>query len=135
MSKLARLGAYGVLLALAIVLEMLPEFGNHGDCVFHEEEASRLSPRGYISLSKPLRHDVRFRRVTVISLTANEEPEEILTNVCSQRLFLSHLIQRLEEERASLIVIDKFFSDKSCPKNDQGTQQLQDVVRKSYQSL
>lgn len=131
-AKFVTFGIYILLLAAAIIIETIPDFFNRrGGCALHEEETSSLSPVTYKSLVNPRAHNLHSQWVTVISLTASVEPQEILDNVCSQRWFLSRLISRLAKEKVRLIVLDKFFLDKSCNAGDEGTKRLVKEIQHS----
>lgn len=54
---------------------------------------------------------------------------EIQQNVCRGRAYLADLLQVLDQNRPSVIVVDKYFSPDSCITNPASTSQLMDVVR------
>jgi hypothetical protein len=88
-------------------------------------------------------HNIYRKRVTVgwrgeptpnftaiIEIRGGREPGWIgFTSVCTQRLFLSYLIRKLDLARPQMIVIDKYFSATACPEGDFGTQKLLAAVR------
>src|SRR5712692_4242077 len=47
------------------------------------------------------------RRVVVVVLDPKIEPEEVISNFCTQREFTARVIDRLNELRASVIALDK----------------------------
>lgn len=113
-SKTAWIGAL-LLLGLLVLWE------NH-DMPSHIEEClgadDRISPlaafsyRSLISLSTFL--SPNDESIRILSLTRGEEPDEIMFNVCPQRHFLAKIITKLKDEHATVIAIDKRYSEKAC---------------------
>jgi CHASE2 domain len=68
---------------------------------------------------------------SIVEIKGGREPDSIsMTNVCTQRLFLSYLLQKLDRSRPQMVVIDKYFSGTTCAIDDVGTKKFQDAVAK-----
>jgi CHASE2 domain-containing sensor protein len=51
-------------------------------------------------------------------------------NVCDEREFLSHLLDRIDAADPAVIVVDKYFGRETCPANDPGTEDLLRTVER-----
>jgi CHASE2 domain len=108
-------------IAASILLLFLVIWENHEvpshieECTGTDDRISSLSAASYrwlIRLSTAL--SPNDESVHVLSLTTGEEPDEILTNVCLQRHFIAKLITKLKSDHATVIAIDKRYSNRAC---------------------
>ena len=120
------------LLGLAIWIEM-PHVVRppRGKCESVSQTNTEVSASSYSSLVSGGYIAVRSRRVTMVPLQEDEEPDKVLNNVCEQRWYVAKLVQRLSEASAAVIVIDKTFAPDSCDQGDPGTLALLAAVQKS----
>jgi CHASE2 domain-containing protein len=75
------------------------------------------------------------RKVVEVVLNPKIEPEEVVSNYCTQREFTARLIDRLNELQASIIALDKIYMRMRCPLDDVGTSKLQDAIRRSRATI
>jgi hypothetical protein len=71
------------------------------------------------------------RRVVVVALDPEFEPEKVISNFCTQREFTARVIDRLNELKVSVIALDKIYMRDRCDENDIGTQNLQNAIKTS----
>jgi hypothetical protein len=120
-----------VLLALLLALfERYQELAENDLCgartgiealLSHEVTSyQRLAAAGY--------RPARSHFVTVVLLRHDHDPENVLANPCSQRLYLSKLLNALQMAAPSLIVFDKAFAAEAC-NDDSINQALRDAVQ------
>jgi len=104
------------------------------ECSGVEAPGGALSHTDYTTIvefgtsRKPQSH-----RVILVTLAAGTEPDEVLSNVCAQRLFTARLIKRLNDLNVSVIAFDKFYNPKSCTREgeERATQAFVAAVRAS----
>jgi hypothetical protein len=101
------------------------------DCELVPDEDSEMSAKAYGErVAGGYRdRDLRSLRVTTIALRGDTGPASVLNNVCEQRWYVAKLIERLGDEAVAEIVMDKYFSPRSCSVNDPGTLALVSAVR------
>jgi hypothetical protein len=134
-----KLRHYWIILPLLIIMPLLaiPELDNMGyalwpsnPCNLQEIDQGGFSTRLYAPLT---RWALRFSptpTVAIIYIDPRTEPPEILTNTCAARVFLSRLVEDLNTLHASVIVIDKYYSDSACTESAQNNIFL-DAMNKS----
>lgn len=121
-----------ILLAVAVYLEVRePHHSTEDKCRLLERTDNEGSAATYAESVANGYRNVRSRRVTVIFLREDSDPASVLNNVCEQREYISGLIRQLITTGASAIVIDKFFSDRSCMEGDRGTTDLLTAIQES----
>jgi len=70
----------------------------------------------------------RFTSLVTLSDTSSPAGVSFL-NVCSERNFLGEALKSLSHAKVKVVVIDKFFGDATCPKDDPGTLNLMRGVK------
>jgi len=71
------------------------------------------------------------RKVVLVVLDSNIEPDDVITDFCVQREFTARLIDRLNRLPVSVIALDKIYMRWRCADGDTGTKNLQDAVQRS----
>ena len=75
------------------------------------------------------------RRVVEIVLDPKIEPEDVISDYCTQRQFTARVIDRLNELQVSIITLDKIYMRKRCPDNDIGTDALHNSIKHSRATI
>src|SRR5882724_2888971 len=102
------------------------------DCSGREDRSDELRSFDYnLLLSLSTYKDPNDESVRIVTLSSGTEPEEVLTNVCRQRLFLSKLIRKLSTSRVSEIVLDKRYPASACLKDSAGSDSLVAAIQQS----
>lgn len=78
-------------------------------------------------VTAPRQPIVRYTAVVEID-PLRDIPTISRNNVCLERAFLAHLLDRVSEAGATMIVVDKFFGKRSCQDDDAGTRALLEVI-------
>jgi hypothetical protein len=89
------------------------------DCGIRELDETSFSAKLYNPVAEWAVHHTGSPQVALVYIDPQTEPTEVLTNTCASRLFLAKLIGDLNQLRANVIVVDKFYSQNACP--DQAT--------------
>jgi hypothetical protein len=75
----------------------------------------------------------KARYVTIVTI-GEDEPKEVQTDICKQRVFLAKLLRAISEARPAVIAIDKFFMPESCA-DSTSTEELQHAMLDVSQKL
>ena len=89
------------------------------NCGIAELDETSFSAKLYNPVAEWAVHHTGSPQVALVYIDPQTEPTEVLTNTCASRLFLAKLIGDLNQLRANVIVVDKFYSQTACP--DQAT--------------
>lgn len=120
------------LLASAIYFEVLWQEPRAPDkCDLAERHDFDVSASAYGKFMSMGFGELHSKNVTIVPLRGDTEPASVLNDVCEQRWYVAKLVQRLGEDRAKMIVIDKFFGPGSCSKCDPNTMSLVSEIQKS----
>ncbi len=106
---------------------------NQGGCSASEDSPLELAPPAYNLLANAKTH-VGDPHTRIITIQEGSEPEDIIHNVCRQRLFLARLVQRLEAMGATSIVIDKYFLAHTCDNYSSGPGNGTDELERTFAS-
>jgi hypothetical protein len=117
---------FALLLLAVLMFQEETRFESQEKCSGEELPANQLSSADYrLITSLSSFHDPNDQLVRIVTLASGTEPDEILSgNVCMQRAFLAKLIRKLKRSGASVIVIDKRFSDSTCVNQPKSTDDL-----------
>jgi len=118
-----RLRHYWVIVPLVLIMFLLaiPELDNMGyvpwgsnPCDLQEASQGGFSGKLYGPITRWALRFTPTPAVAIIYIDPKTEPAEILTNTCAARVFLSRLVQDLNNLHPNVIVIDKFYSNAYC---------------------
>jgi CHASE2 domain-containing sensor protein len=105
------------LLALFVpVVEHAEELVERGICGTRPGLEMFLSRTGvaYLRVAAAGYRKPRSHWVTLVVLKKGSDPEDVLSNICKQRLYLAKLLATIQIAKPSLIVVDKYFAGLSC---------------------
>jgi hypothetical protein len=125
--------AYVLVVSVPMLVEHVGETPERDPTRPTEQAVSGLvlrAPIGYqhvteLGFRQPMPHLVQ-----IVALR-QDESSVWSQNICERRLFLSKLLEKIEHQRPSLIVVDMFFPEGACLAGDSGTDALQKTITTS----
>jgi hypothetical protein len=123
-----KIAIYLLLLYLPMGAELWDDFKTCPEGELKWSQFVSAAPFGYQRLMTSSRRTPRPHSVKIISITKQQEPDDILPpHFCRQRLFIAKLLERVESSHPAVIVIDKYFSVTACEEN-KPNERLRDAI-------
>ena len=111
-----RIAAYLTLVAIAFLIERTGDEAENGVPRFSETARNTYLRTSTFGYRKP---DARYTALVLLDdkVTSHHDPPEVAFQACKRRLYLAKLIDALEVQAASVIVLD-FMFNAQCPIED-----------------
>ena len=124
---------FWIWVVVACFANVVIEFGTERLIESSSQEAKQfglLPSHIYQILVTSARAPIVSRTVIVEIDSKKEFPTVNVNNLCEEREFLSHLLDRIAVTNPAVIVVDKYFGRYTCPQEDTGTTSLISAVKR-----